>query len=597
MISLWGGVVVTVILALSFSQYLKQPFYKTVSIAVMGIGVVLYIFGLVWSLKAGYYVILTFAMGYAFYLLWSHEKSTRNFEKFQIAMFVMFVIILFISNRNLGLYEYDALAFWAPFVKYNIAADRIFVFFDKFEFAMCNYPPLMSLVQYFYVGGTGGGYNDEVLYSAVNIFNVALLFPLIGKGLENVHLKLKIVSVVCAVTGSVVLLCIFCVGSIPFHTLYVDLSCGILFAFFLITILDEDGKEDRRYRLWALSLAGMSMVLLRPDGYVYAGICLVLYIIANKKRYLDICIICIPASVAFIIQKILTKDIPSNEAILVRMTFPFLKSLVTGSLSDENKEYVRLFWKTFCYSSEEHYLINGISIAIWFILFILLGVIIYRFSKKRKSILLKIYVIYSLGFVGFSVMQMLVQCLRFLPGMGLLASFTRYFGTFLLGGGIFFFYYYLHYMDKKISIILLLGMLFSVCVNDNTKSCLNGVFNDASIRTLMNQHINPIEGIERYCDTIPKEAKIGLVSGEEGSRIFLYSMYKLLPREMRHVSIEELENNKIMDEYDYICLVNGNNYEMDSGLFWQGQRSREQVSCYQVIQHDDGNLYLELIDD
>lgn len=605
------GVIVTVVIALTYCKFLKIDFYRALAPTIMSIGLFLYFWGLTYSFQAGYIflVCVTLTLG-CYVLVNSYKEVFTKGNLVGTGLFLSLIGFSIIINKGAKLYEWDAIAFWSPFVKYNIASDRLYILYTEWnnQFSQYKaYPPMASMIQYFYVGGQP--YKDEMLYTAINILDFSLVLSMVG-GIKMVFKKNKesIISFSVDFLFFLIFLSIFNSSvAVPLHTLYMDGRLGVLLAYAMV-ILQEDGNIV--YKRVGFGLTGVMLILLRPDGYLFAGVFFIMIILIHaKKQKKEIFFAGIPMLLIWSLQKILAsvyatiKTMETTERLIAENILPFLKNVINGQLSNETIEYSRIFWNAFVYGGNQKTdLVGGVSVLAWVISIILGSFLVYKYCgmHDKWDKYEKIMIGYMIGLGGYFLVQYFTNVLWFLPDTGRLASYSRFWGTYLIAGALFVYINIRKYSTSKlVSLIVCGSFLLILLIGHNvqfydSKELFGKIFfNNSNIRSSQ-EYEKQVIGLEAYKDEFLTEDKIGIVNGKDSwgeDYSYIYANYMLVPYNTAHIGLHDLENEEIVSEYDYICFIRANEYREDLGmLIEEGLEEQMDTYCYKVITNGDGYM-------
>lgn len=232
------------------SALLKYRFEQSTAVVLFSLIVVLYLFGLFDLLPIGTLVVLIVA---AVVLCTAIALTIRNhnFREFRRLFFtpgfLLFTIAFFVilyANHGRLVSNRDDFTHWANTVKWMSLLDRFATGTDSYA-QFPNYPPAMSLIQYYLQSihkALGNGFSEWLLYIPFELTAVILLLP----ALSRIEWKRK-----ALIPAGILFFCTCCVPGIlypdVYRTLMVDPLVGLLagYAFSILLSTQERSALDR----------------------------------------------------------------------------------------------------------------------------------------------------------------------------------------------------------------------------------------------------------------------------------------------------------------------------------------------------------------
>ncbi|MEN6417451.1 MAG: hypothetical protein ABFC73_00875 [Clostridiaceae bacterium] len=256
------------------SAFFKYRFEQSTAVVLFSLIAALYFFGLLDLLPIGTIVVLIVA-GAALCAVIVRIVRNHAFREFRRLFFtpafliftIAFLIILFANHGRL-VSNRDDFSHWANTVKRMALLDRFATSPESYA-QFPNYPPAMSLVQYYLQSVSkmlGNGFSEWLLYVAFELSVVMLLLPALS------HLEWKKKAVFPATT---LFFCTCCVPGVfypdVYRTLMIDPFLGLAagYAFSILLTTQERSALDRI----GLALSCAVITLIKLPG-IYFSVCI-----------------------------------------------------------------------------------------------------------------------------------------------------------------------------------------------------------------------------------------------------------------------------------------------------------------------------------
>lgn len=271
-----------VLLATAFSagRLLKTSFAAMVPTTVFAVALVLYVFGLINALRAGFIAVL---VGSAVIVVVAIVRSaTRSSPRVALralrhafspsfAVFLALAVASFITTRGMRLSSFDEFTEWGAVVKAMFLDDKLSVY-SPIELAFRGYQPGIGLFQYFVE--RFGDWNEADLFWAYQLVVISLFIPFLA-------------SLTWRRAGRLVLILpiIFIVPNLFFPTtqlIIVDPVLGLLFGYCLALVYTND--SSRRVPTLHLTAALAILVLTKDSGAFFAIVVLVALLAQQLRR-------------------------------------------------------------------------------------------------------------------------------------------------------------------------------------------------------------------------------------------------------------------------------------------------------------------------
>lgn len=220
-----------------FSTIFNKRIEKTIALDIFIKIIVLYIFGIIGFLKIGTYVVLYLPIILGIFILIKNrkEKETIVNNVFTIGLgffsiiYFGFAITTFAKVSNL----WDEYSYWSLASK-NMFYHNSLLNYEGMKMNIL-YPPVPTIWQYFFTS-TIGIYKQGIEIFASQILSFAMLLPLF----EKVTKESKVIVKICI---SIMILCLPCIFTYFYESIYVDALLGIIIGYIFMQMYKENNKK------------------------------------------------------------------------------------------------------------------------------------------------------------------------------------------------------------------------------------------------------------------------------------------------------------------------------------------------------------------
>lgn len=254
----------------TFSGIFKRRFEEVLPTTVLSMTFIMYICSILGFLKIGYYAVLVMAiigvLG-TLYFIWKYKKDFLDrYLTPGFFFFILFFGFIWWAHRGRLLTQWDEFSHWGLTVKNMFTLDVL----GNQEIATTtfkSYPPAIALFQYF-LQKLSGVFIEGNLYRAINVFNIALLIPI----LKHSSWKQPKKAIMLGFITLVVPLAFYYEF---YHTIYVDATLGVIFGYILYTYFSQTLSK---FNLLNLTLSFIALILTKETGFGLAAISLFIII-------------------------------------------------------------------------------------------------------------------------------------------------------------------------------------------------------------------------------------------------------------------------------------------------------------------------------
>lgn len=440
----------------------NKKFEEVLPITCMGIGMMLFLFGLAGFMKTGtFFVIAIAVLLYIFTLIeFLKDKKrisifVRNFFTPGFVFFVLVAIVLSFALYNQLTSKWDEFSHWVDIVKVMTTLDDFGTNAQSFS-AFKSYPPAMPLFQYmlqkiYLLINPEQVFNEWRVYWAYQVYFISVMLP----AFRNVQWK-NFVGFLSL--GAVILFVPLIFFSDIYWSSYIDPFLAILAgAGFSIVMLYDREDKGIIYSIY-IWIVIATLVLTKDAGIIFAIFLAILYMIdyclnnevirmkiINKTMIIHL----ILSLVSIILPKMLWKwKLFVTQAAISFETHIDWKVLLNVFLGRDNS-YRSEVLKKYSYAVFDEYIkIGHTDLRItYFMLFVLMSVSLYlvlRFLYRKGNIDKKQAMVYGcisvLQLVVFIVGMCVIYMFNFSEYEALeLASFSRYLNIAFLATGLMIF--------------------------------------------------------------------------------------------------------------------------------------------------------------
>ena len=605
-----------------FGATYGKRFEECVPVQMLGIVIVLYLFGIVGMLKAGVYfsliasVLLT-AFSVARFLSTSVGKRVIIKSFFTPGFFLFVSLYIGLSYFNVGRVAcyWDEFSHWMDSVKVMSIYDS-FIIIPETDSAYKSYPPGITLFQYLfqklYELGRQQDFSEWRCYVAYQLFGLSMFFPCFKRVKE-----FNIVQMLLYGTTLLALPLLFYYNYYSF--ILVDPLVGILAGSAFFILLTE---ERSSFTLLHICMLCTVLVLLKDIGVLFAIFIGVAYLLSDilcesklkhaeklyyYRRWCPVCI----SVVTWLSWKGLLKyyKTPIRYGSDHIDFIEYTKLFFSGSASHTHEQMIVSSYKHAFFENKFRFVNKDteISCAIIFVALLILSFIIVRglsslqkSNRKRNDIIWMLMVLLTI-FYMYSMGALYIYSLSEYES-SILASYARYLGmpfcmvwTVIIWGAIRWSEdalqgaSYYNQMVLLIAFLLIVSPLWKFC------SFVNGETRAYSLQS-RSPYIGVSNLIMNYCG---KDDHIYFLSQEDGGQDFLYVAFLVRPYHLGgdwsigppfykdDISTKYVTEGEFRDElyqnYDYLVIHHLNSYFVETfgDLFDKKERIGE-CALYQV---------------
>lgn len=433
------------------SQQEELDRYKAPFVFCCTVGLILFLFSLIDLLFLG--LVFTVSLG-GLLAIFQILKLGRHFKKIKISysdllIVLPFIIFYFAIARDFKFLLWDEFSFWASSSKIIYETNSLFK--ADSPIFLKSYPPIQQLFQYYFVKQTFWS-EKNVLYAQI-FWVLSSVLCLVGSIVK------RPVNIAFTFLFSATFLYFF---NYSYSTIYSDPLLGVCFAACLALAFDQHKKITTKILIF-ISIA--SLVLIKEIAVLLALVVVGVFFvntvrqneslgISLKNRLLSavitsllglLSIFLILKSWAWYVAKIgATRDIVlPNLTALIDPASNKRFSLTVGEF------LIRLLKPGFL-SVSDHWLNNGPSILVVFILFAVSSLIILLINPRFERIKLSFtLLLVATGAVGYLFALLFTYLVFFTEYEGIrLASFERYLSSYMLAWLLLLFALFCSALDK-----------------------------------------------------------------------------------------------------------------------------------------------------
>lgn len=270
---------VGLLVAASFSAaaLLKTTFAATVPTTLFAMTLVLYGFGLINALFAGFIVVvIASCLLVVFAIVRSAARSdsrtalrsARDLVSPALVVFLVLAFVTFVTTRDMKLSSFDEFTEWGAVVKAMVIDDKLSIY-SPIDLAFRGYQPGIGLFEYFIE--RLGGWSEGNLFWAYQLVITSLFLPFVA-------------SLTWRKAGRLILILpiVVLVPSLFFPStqiIIIDPLLGLLFGYCLALVYTSDPSNRRSTLHLTLALA---MVVLTKDSGAYLAIVVLVALFAKR---------------------------------------------------------------------------------------------------------------------------------------------------------------------------------------------------------------------------------------------------------------------------------------------------------------------------
>lgn len=389
-----------------------------------------------------------FSVGYVIYKLIRKENIKEIKELFFSKGFYCFItiyIVFLIIDATRLFSQWDEFSHWGVMVKEMLRLDKFYSVTESTLLVHKDYPPFVSLFELLWCK-LSGVYCEDLLTLSLHVFEFSLFIPAIDeiKKVDN-----KINFILKTTVGLLIIIGIIIIfdGGYIFNTIYVDIFLMILFAFNMYQVYSM--KEINKFNIFKLVLSLVALILTKQMGMVLFLLTIFYFLVnffiknkISKKTIKKIIILLIfIVLLPYMFHKLWSIYINSLNLIgqfnISSINFKSLPDILlnNGGEAWQHTLLVSFFKAIFRTALTDLPALDITSFSGLIISLLLLSWICHKEKNKEttgKMIVLGI--VTTLGFIGYCAVMFILYLFCFGEyEASILASFTRYMSTFIIG--------------------------------------------------------------------------------------------------------------------------------------------------------------------
>lgn len=441
-----------VFISTSLSVYLKKSMAFSIPISLIGISILIMVFGYFGDTRVSIY----FAIVFSVFIIFKNRKfisldSIKIFINSNfIPLFCFAVLFLYLSfyHKDSAFWVWDEFSHWGPMVKGMFENNKLYPYLD-INNAHRTYPPLFQNIEYLF-NYLSGAYTEISTYRGFSIFCASLFLPI----LDLFSNKSKIRKLIYTL---LFLFIVIFINSINFplldtylDSIYKDYSLGILSAVTIYLVISLEFKSKSNHILVASYLS--ALLLSKEFGFAFYLMVLFvlffcLFIKSDKKtNMINLVFFVVIPLLLFMSWKIYTKDISGEQFSLSNIDINNIYNVLFNNMG---YDYQLITKDNFFYAINSYAIVYNYGFIRCCVVSLLVLIPLSFISfKDTISKAFTIIIAYIIGYIGFSLTMLIAYLTCFSPYEATnLASFNRYFSVYIC-----------------FSVVLILLLLFRLCV-------------------------------------------------------------------------------------------------------------------------------------
>ena len=414
----------------------------------LGIGLLLYIFGLINKMPIAIYVTIALAIVSFIYditSLWKRKVKMREIFTVGTLFYIGLLMISSILLKNTYYTDWDEFSHWGPNLKAMVTYDTFWAN-SVYDGIHVVYQPLAGIIEYVFCF-LNGGFAEDVSYMAMASFIITLLLPCYR------HLTYKNKDFVKGLFLSFIFYSLIYIFGFRLNSIYIDLLLAVLFATSMLYSYWQEEKED----LFVVFFLLIAMVLLKDTGLLFAGIVLLQVFIQNiavpivkqkkikkenVKKFFVLCLVLVILLVSYSTWKFYCKangkvldDRHDKNAISQIDIKEYIKGVLqVGQTQEKIDSIAKSFYEAL--NSTELVNIPFAQTAIGLLVLCNIVAIVFYITAKEKKIkhkIVSVTIAMDIGFMLYCLLLMATYMFAFTETEGrALASFSRYMNTYFM---------------------------------------------------------------------------------------------------------------------------------------------------------------------
>lgn len=593
--------IIIYVLSITISTILKKKIDFVIPITLVGMVLLVYIFGVFEQLTMGMIALEIVAAASGVFVIYQIIKNIKNktlkeFLKNIVTPGVLICILLLIINvylnRNRLLELYDNFNHWVLIVKNMFLYDG-YGTVENSVISFNEYPPFTATFQYMLLN-LKGIYSEDTIIMAQNMLYFSMIMPLFHKvewkqGKRRLFYLLPVVVLLPLVFYR------------NFYTdILVDGFIGILFALGLYEIFRNDKSKIYKYAI--LGSYALALALTKNTGILFAALLILLEginLIIDKVNA----------------KKNIKKDILGIGIIILTLVvfaggwYLIINLQESEQMWDQtqeeqmNEEYKQTVIQSFVhelYTGSQEITVQNLSTLVLFVMYITYSVCIYQKNKDKledKHRLRNIFIIMPIAMVIYVLGMLYSYLYLFRPDETLiLSSFNRYISSMLLAGfflNTIILGEIINWKNYYICIVLMFILIF-VPFEDIKDRYVE--FNKYNISVMAKR--NEYGKINKYKNLLKENDVIYYVSNKfDNLYAVALSKYEMMPIQI--ISNDEISEGKfediIRDIATYVYVLNEDlSFENRFKNVFDSNFECEEDSLYKIIK-DGENIELQKV--
>lgn len=361
-------------------------------------------------------------------------------------VFLAIFILYFIMSYKRQLFQWDELMHWGKMVKQMLRLDRFYFVPESTLMYHKDYPPFISLFEYFWCR-LSGGYSDMGMLMSIHVFQLSIVVPFL---LEHVDIGQKIWDRLIR-GGMIVLIYVVLLFYLDeygtFETIYTDILVGLIFAYSMGLVFSRDAVRDAwgctAYALTLFALInvkqiGMAFVL--ASVFYYAVILLRENGSVFRKTLMLLFPVLLCAGSYLIWNRLIASHGITGQFNIKDLSLGRFFEVLKGS-GAEHDTIVRFYRALFTRNITSGFL--PITYASSILVAVLIAELLHRADREAFSRFDKNLTVFTLviGSLGYALVMMILYAFPFTytdPNEAqILSSYTRYMGSWFTGELVF----------------------------------------------------------------------------------------------------------------------------------------------------------------
>lgn len=610
-----------VLISLSLTVLTRKRFNDVVIFSFLLPVFLMYITGILGSLKLGFYLslVLCFIWIVPIFIKIKDKIYIRNIidNYFTFGFFVFIILFIGVSFflRYASFFQWDDFTHWGPMVKEMYRLDKIYCVNESLLPVHRDYPPMVSILELLWCH-LCSGYEERFVYRAIGTFSVSMIIPFIPESKVNNKIK----NIILTLLVIVVFVSSFFVDYMASEgygllsnliTIYPDALVSLFSAFVFVYVYKENEFNNLNCLLVSFLLTFMLMIKQISFAFYliivfYSVFKLCRSDLNTKDKIFKYVLYFIVIPLVFYFSWNIYSNLSNidGQFALSKISFGQLFNII---FFDNGLEY-QLATKRFFISSLIHRPMLRLFGLTYFELFLIfVGIIIFTLAfihKDNKLNISFIILILTIGVLGFAFTMLTLYMFAYSEYEALtLASFERYMQTYI----VFMMY---------VTIFALVLGIYKININKGLVLCLalalvmpfsfKGNMKYAKIRTSYEGYRTRYEYkefVKQIDSFIQSGDKILAVSQIKDDYIELIARYEHLDVDIEFISLgipneeETYRLNKTYSEwkelyqsYDYIYTYHTDELFYDD--YWLDKETEYLLNNRFYHVGDDGSLEL-----